>query len=102
MDRATFNRFRSIVYEKCGISLKEGKEAMVSARIGKRMRALNIRDYRTYLKYLTMDRSGEEVVHFLDVISTTQTLDCMKIALLCPLAEDHRRHRPPQDLQVQL
>jgi len=44
MDTTTFNKFKEIVYEKSGISLGEGKEALVSARVGKRMRALGIQD----------------------------------------------------------
>ena len=40
MDHHTFNKFREIVYTNSGIALNDTKEAMVSARIAKRMRAL--------------------------------------------------------------
>ncbi len=73
MDKRTFNKIREIVYEKSGISLSQGKEALVRARIGKRMRALNIQEHRTYLNRVLSDESGEEVVHLLDAISTNVT-----------------------------
>lgn len=73
MDKLTFTRFQRIVYEKSGIWLREGKEALVAARVGKRMRALGIDDHRKYLRYLMADSSGDETIHFLDVISTNVT-----------------------------
>ncbi len=73
MDRTVFNKFRKIVYETSGIALADSKEALVSARVGKRLRALDIPDTRTYLKYVEQDQTGEEVVHLLDVISTNVT-----------------------------
>jgi len=73
MDRSTFNQFRRIAYDRCGIALSEGKEALLCARLGKRMRALGIRDPRAYLRHLTSDRSGQEAVHFVDAISTNVT-----------------------------
>lgn len=73
MDKKTFNKIREIVYEKSGISLGEQKEALVSARVSKRMRELSISDSRDYLKYVIEDESGEELVSLLDVISTNVT-----------------------------
>ena len=73
MDRSTFNKFRKIVYEKSGISLHDGKEALVTARVGKRMRFLGIENDRQYLKYVMNDTSSNEVIHLLDVISTNVT-----------------------------
>jgi chemotaxis protein methyltransferase CheR len=73
MEAAVFHKFRDLVYEQCGIHLTPGKEALVSARVGKRMRALGMSDYRTYLHHVTNDQSGEEVVQLLDAISTNVT-----------------------------
>ena len=73
MDRHTFNKFRGLVYEKSGINLGEKKEALVCARLGKRMRTLGIDDYRKYFKYVARDTSGQEIVELLDVISTNIT-----------------------------
>jgi chemotaxis protein methyltransferase CheR len=73
MEKTTFDRIRAIVYEHSGISLKETKEAMVSARIAKRMRALAINSHEDYVDYLDQDKSGDEITFFLDVISTNVT-----------------------------
>ena len=73
MDSATFQRLRSIVYENSGISLRETKQAMVSSRISKRMRALGIDTHQEYMQYLEHDASKDEITRFLDVISTNVT-----------------------------
>jgi len=73
MDEATFRKFCRLIYEKCGIRLGENKQALVHARIGKRMRALGMSEYKTYLKRATEDTTGEEIVQLLDAISTNVT-----------------------------
>jgi chemotaxis protein methyltransferase CheR len=73
MDQGLFQRFCELAYDKAGIRLKAGKEALVSARVAKRQRALGVPDLQDYLVYLESDESGDEVVHFLDAISTNYT-----------------------------
>jgi len=46
---------------------------LVSARIAKRIRALGLAGERDYLRYLESGRSADELVEFLDVISTNFT-----------------------------
>ncbi len=70
MQPQLFQRFATLAYQKAGISIKPGKEALVSARVAKRLRALSIPDAEAYLRYLEEDQSGEEMACFLDVIST--------------------------------
>ena len=73
IDSNLFRRFQSLALEHAGIHLREGKEALVAARVSKRLRALRIDSPREYLSYLETDQTGEEVLHFLDVISTNFT-----------------------------
>jgi len=73
MDHQTFNKFREIVYANSGIALNDTKEAMVSARIAKRMRATGFETHQQYLQFLLREESGSEITHFLDVISTNVT-----------------------------
>jgi chemotaxis protein methyltransferase CheR len=73
MDRQTFDKFREIVYANSGIALNDTKEAMVSARISKRMRMLGLTAHQEYLRFLLKDESGSEITQFLDVISTNVT-----------------------------
>ena len=72
MKKRSFDRIREIVYDTSGISLSIRKEALVSARVGKRMRALGITGYEEYLQYLE-DNHAEEVVGLLDAVSTNVT-----------------------------
>lgn len=65
-----FQRFVKLTYEKAGIAIRPGKEALVSARIAKRQRVLSLQSAEQYLEYLEQDSSGQELNHFLDVIST--------------------------------
>jgi chemotaxis protein methyltransferase CheR len=73
MDSQVFHRFCAHAHEQAGISLGPNKEALVSARVGKRMHALGLPNERSYLDYLEADKSGDEFIQFLDVISTNHT-----------------------------
>jgi chemotaxis protein methyltransferase CheR len=73
MNEVTFNRIRELVYDRSGITLGDNKQALVRARIAKRMRNLDLSDYNDYLNYVIEDGSGEEIQHMLDAISTNVT-----------------------------
>lgn len=73
MSSRLFSRFRQLVYDHAGIYLKPGKEALVAGRVNKRLRALGLTSARDYLNLLENDRTGEEIVQLLDVISTNFT-----------------------------
>ncbi|MBN2340933.1 MAG: protein-glutamate O-methyltransferase CheR [Deltaproteobacteria bacterium] len=73
MKQSIFNKFRGIAYDKAGISLGEQKKELVIARVAKRQRALNITDAAKYLEYLESPNHEEELIHFLDAISTNFT-----------------------------
>ncbi|HAS83963.1 MAG TPA: chemotaxis protein CheR [Verrucomicrobia bacterium] len=69
----TFQRFCDYVYEKAGIRLGPQKEALVSARMGKRMRSLGLSRYEDYLRTVKEDTTGDELVEMLNAISTNLT-----------------------------
>ncbi|MBX2851225.1 MAG: protein-glutamate O-methyltransferase CheR [Phycisphaeraceae bacterium] len=71
MQPAIFKSIKEIVYERSGIDLKEGKAKMVSARIAKRLRDLQLEDDKAYLAFLKED--ADEIVQLLNVISTNVT-----------------------------
>ncbi len=62
-----------LVYAKSGITLHEGKRALVTARLQKRLRATGTRTFGDYLKLVDSDRSGDELVMLLDAIATNHT-----------------------------
>jgi chemotaxis protein methyltransferase CheR len=73
LDTRSYDEFRSLVYDVSGITLGKGKEALVSSRIGKRMRALGMDEFQSYLKMVKQDPDGKEMVQLLDAISTNVT-----------------------------
>ena len=69
----TFNAIRKFIHDKSGIYLSEGKAPLVSARLQKRLRNLGLESYEAYLELVENDFSGNELVEFLNVISTNTT-----------------------------
>jgi chemotaxis protein methyltransferase CheR len=73
LNRTAFDEFRKLAYEKAGIALNGAKEPLVAARVGRRVRALGLNDELDYMEYLVADETGDELVLFLDAISTNFT-----------------------------
>ncbi|MCA1987777.1 MAG: protein-glutamate O-methyltransferase [Desulfarculus sp.] len=73
LTEAQFSKLASLVYRLCGIHLGEGKRELLRARLAKRLRATGCRDVQEYIERLEGDRSGHELVCFLDVITTNKT-----------------------------
>ena len=68
-----FQKFSDLVYEKTGIFLKPEKKELLNARLGKRLRATGIPSFKQYYEYVINDRSGDELVHLIDNVSTNFT-----------------------------
>jgi chemotaxis protein methyltransferase CheR len=69
-----FARFGLLVQNCCGIKMPPQKKNMMEARLRKRLRALGLGDFEEYAEYLFSDRGRrEELVHFLDVMTTNKT-----------------------------
>ena len=68
-----FQKFSDLVYEKTGIFLKPEKKELLNARLGKRLRATGIASFKEYYEHVTHDRSGGELVHLIDSVSTNFT-----------------------------
>jgi len=62
-----------LVYERAGIRLHDGKRELVAARLQKRLRHHGLASYEDYLELLRQDRSGDEMVEFLDALATNHT-----------------------------
>ncbi len=73
LEQQTFKHFAELIYKEAGIHLAEHKQALVSARLSKRMRALKINDFDEYYNYVRNDRSQGELSQLLDAISTNVT-----------------------------
>ena len=72
MKAKEFSELQDLVYRYSGIKLVDGKDAMVSARLAQRLRALGLETIEAYLDYLRANEK-DELVQLLNVISTNVT-----------------------------
>lgn len=68
-----FSQIKRLLYEVCGIDLREGKEGLVKARLGKRLRALGMDTFDAYLDYVQKDETQEELSLLVDFMTTNKT-----------------------------
>lgn len=68
-----YEAIRTLVHRRAGIALGGSKQALVQARLAKRLRKLELSTYDEYLEYLDGPDSDEEIVQLLDAISTNFT-----------------------------
>lgn len=73
LEVADFHRVRNLIYSYSGINLQEGKQALVRARLMKRLRKLNIDTFATYLDYIESKDGSAEFLAFVDVLTTNKT-----------------------------
>jgi len=67
-----FQRVRALVYAQIGISLADNKRALVHGRLRRRLRALQLADFDSYLNLLERG-GGAELQHFHNAITTNLT-----------------------------
>ncbi|MEM1277632.1 MAG: protein-glutamate O-methyltransferase [Pseudomonadota bacterium] len=68
-----FRRVAEKAMSMAGIVLKEHKMQMVTSRLTRRLRALNLMDFESYLSLLDGPRAKEEVQHFINAVTTNLT-----------------------------
>jgi len=99
LDRNQFQEISRIIYQQCGISLKSGKEALVRARLMKRLRALQIRSVKEYMDLISSEKGRSEIGTLIDVMTTNKTSFFRESAHFDYLADeilpevDHQRLR---------
>jgi chemotaxis protein methyltransferase CheR len=68
-----FDQFRSLARQEFGLDLPEGKQQLVAARLGKKMRELNLSTFGDYYTHVTEDRTGQALIAMIDVLTTNHT-----------------------------
>jgi len=68
-----FEQFRRLAYDKFGLDLRTGKEQLVSARLGKKLRELHFHSYQEYYRHVLEDQSGESLAALIDALTTNHT-----------------------------
>ncbi len=72
---ADFARVRKLIYERAGISLHEGKQAMVYSRLARRLRETGHASFQAYLDWLESQEGveGREWQEFVNALTTNLT-----------------------------
>ncbi len=73
--RTDFERVRTLIYARAGISLNESKQNMVYSRLSRRLRALGIDQFAAYLDRLESDTQfiAREQQEFINALTTNLT-----------------------------
>jgi len=67
-----FTRIQRLIYQHAGISLHDGKHAMVYSRLARRLRDTGFTTFRDYLSWLETDH-GNEMQEFINALTTNLT-----------------------------
>jgi chemotaxis protein methyltransferase CheR len=70
---ADFHSFVQLAYEHAGIALGDSKRNLVYGRLSRRLRALGLSSFREYREYLAGSEGPQEIVRFINAISTNLT-----------------------------
>ncbi len=69
---ADFDRVQALIYQRAGISLHDGKHAMVYSRLSRRLRDTGYRSFKDYLSWLEA-HDGPEWQEFINALTTNLT-----------------------------
>jgi chemotaxis protein methyltransferase CheR len=91
---ADFERVRTLIYERAGISLHAGKQAMVYSRLSRRLRETGHRSFGSYLQWLegAAGASGEQ--------EWQEFVNCLTTNLTAFFREEHHFHALANDLKA--
>ncbi len=70
--QADFARVQGLIYKRAGISLHDGKHAMVYSRLSRRLRETGYQNFRDYLDWLE-SHDGPEWQEFVNALTTNLT-----------------------------
>lgn len=70
LSASAFDRIATLAHSEAGIVLTKSKESMVKSRLTRRLRALKIKDFETYLDFLEKDSDASEMSHFISALTT--------------------------------
>jgi chemotaxis protein methyltransferase CheR len=68
-----FDQIRRLAYDHFGLDLREGKQTLVSARLGKKIREMNLHSYQEYYRHVMEDPTGEALISLVDALTTNHT-----------------------------
>jgi chemotaxis protein methyltransferase CheR len=72
-EAASFDYIISLIYERSRIRLHDGKQSLIRARLGKRMRHHGFETLPEYCEFLRTQADEEEITHVVDALTTNFT-----------------------------
>ena len=92
--QADFERVRTLIYQRAGISLHAGKQAMVYSRLSRRLRETGHRSFGSYLQWLETHTGAAGESEWQEFIN------CLTTNLTAFFREEHHFHALAQDLKA--
>ena len=69
-----FDRLSHFIYNEYGIKMPKVKHIMLQSRLQRRLRELNLSNFKDYVDYVfSPEGQDQEVIHMIDVVSTNKT-----------------------------
>jgi chemotaxis protein methyltransferase CheR len=90
---ADFERVRELIYQRAGISLHAGKQAMVYSRLSRRLRESGHRSFASYLQWLQSHTGASGEAEWQEFIN------CLTTNLTSFFREEHHFHALALDLR---
>jgi chemotaxis protein methyltransferase CheR len=91
---ADFERVRKLIYERAGISLHAGKQAMVYSRLSRRLRETRHASFADYLQWLERATGAEAEAEWQEFVN------CLTTNLTAFFREEHHFHALVEDLKA--
>ncbi len=91
---ADFERVRELIYQRAGISLHAGKQAMVYSRLSRRLRETPHRSFAAYLQWLQANTGASGAAEWQEFIN------CLTTNLTAFFREEHHFHALVDDLKA--
>ncbi|RQO56244.1 chemotaxis protein CheR [Paucibacter sp. KBW04] len=88
-----FDRVRELIYKHAGISLHEGKHAMVYSRLSRRLRETGHKSFSAYLQWLESTTGAQATQEWQEFVN------CLTTNLTSFFREEHHFHALAEDLK---
>ncbi len=70
---AEFSRFQRLIYQIAGINLAESKKVLLTGRLARRLRALNLSSFGEYYQYVVSSKDQQELQTMINLLTTNET-----------------------------
>jgi chemotaxis protein methyltransferase CheR len=68
-----FEQISKLAYDHFGLDLRNGKQGLIAARLGKKLRELGLKSFQHYYDYVQADTTGAALATMVDFLTTNHT-----------------------------